>query len=214
MELLRENSQWFLGFNCFTKNALMFLFDRNINTLLKSISCSKSRVSNWGRCNLVQKNIWNNVRKSSNVGPTKGFDIYFCLRFVLTYYQSLISRDWALSYVSTQIWDLSNVSWYFFSNIFLINLKSFSNSWGNLFTNFVIIDIKLCFTCGKSDLYWNIVKFRNIMARIVWEFFACSPQFLRFFKFLQKMVIRFKKVISIKNDQLAKLKAFCSRILS
>ena len=30
-----------------------------------------------------------------------------------------------------------------------------------------MIDIKFPFTCGESDLYKNIVKFQNIMTRIV-----------------------------------------------
>ena len=34
-----------------------------------------------------------------------------------------------------------------------LNLKSFCNSWGNLYTKFAILDIKFPFTCGESDLY-------------------------------------------------------------
>ena len=29
----------------------------------------------------------------------------------------------------------------------------------------ITFDIKLCFTCGKKNLYQNVVKFQNIMAR-------------------------------------------------
>ena len=47
-----------------------------------------------------------------------------------------------------------------------MSLKPFGNSWGNLYTKFAILDIKFCFTCGESELYWNIAKFPNIMTRI------------------------------------------------
>ena len=29
----------------------------------------------------------------------------------------------------------------------------FGNSWGKSYTKFIMVDIKFCFTCGKSDLY-------------------------------------------------------------
>ena len=32
---------------------------------------------------------------------------------------------------------------------------------------FVMVDIKLYFTCGELDLYWSIVKFQTIMSKIV-----------------------------------------------
>ena len=49
----------------------------------------------------------------------------------------------------------------------ILSLTSFGNLWGNLNTKFDIIDIKFPFTCGLSDPYKNIVKFQNIMTRIV-----------------------------------------------
>ena len=49
------------------------------------------------------------------------------------------------------------------------SLRSFGISWGNAYTKFAILDIKFPFTCGKSYLYLNIVKFQNIMTRIVAE---------------------------------------------
>ena len=42
--------------------------------------------------------------------------------------------DWALGYVSTQIWDFPNISW--FPKI--LSLKSFGNWWGNSCTKFAI----------------------------------------------------------------------------
>ena len=52
--------------------------------------------------------------------------------------------DGALGYVSTQIWDAPNIS--LFPKI--LSLKSFGNSWGNLYTKFSILDITFRFTCG------------------------------------------------------------------
>ena len=57
---------------------------------------------------------------------------------------NLLKGDWKLGYASTQIWDFSNIS--IFSKI--LGLKSF----GNLYTKFIILDIKFYFTCGKSEL--------------------------------------------------------------
>ena len=48
--------------------------------------------------------------------------------------------DWELDYVSTQIWDFPNIS--LFPKI--LSLKSFGNS----YTNFVILDITFRFTWG------------------------------------------------------------------
>ena len=38
---------------------------------------------------------------------------------------------------------------------------------GNSRTKFAILDIKFLFTCDESDLCQNIVKFQNVMTRIV-----------------------------------------------
>ena len=45
-------------------------------------------------------------------------------------------EDWTLGYVSTLNWNVSNIS--------ILSLKSFSNSWGNWYTMFVILDIDFC----------------------------------------------------------------------
>ena len=71
--------------------------------------------------------------------------------------------DWGLGYVFTQIWDFRNIS--LFPKI--LSLKLFGNSWGNSYTKFAILDITFRFTCGESDLYYNIAKFQNIMTKIV-----------------------------------------------
>ena len=57
--------------------------------------------------------------------------------------------DWALAYVSTQIWPFPNISQ--FPKI--LSFKSFDNSWGNSCTEFALLDIKCRFTYGNSGLY-------------------------------------------------------------
>ena len=49
-----------------------------------------------------------------------------------------------------------------FPNLRRSTLKLFGNSWSDSYTKFVILDIKVGFTCGESDLYQNIVKVQNI----------------------------------------------------
>ena len=76
---------------------------------------------------------------------------------------NFVTWDWALGYVSTQIWNFS--SNYLFSTI--LCLKSFDYSSGNSYPKFIILDIKFCFTFGASYLYRKIVMFQNIVNRIV-----------------------------------------------
>ena len=66
-------------------------------------------------------------------------------------------------------WDFSKM--FLFPKI--LSLKSFGNS----YTKFAILDITYHFTCGKSDLYQNNVKFRNIITMFVWKFSFCSLHF-------------------------------------
>ena len=60
-----------------------------------------------------------------------------------------LKGDSALGYAFNQIWDFSNI---FGSTNNFLSFKSFSNSWGNSYTKFAILDIKFGFNCGKSDL--------------------------------------------------------------
>ena len=39
------------------------------------------------------------------------------------------------------------------------NLKSFGNSWDNSYIKFAILDIKVRFTFGESDLYYKVIIF-------------------------------------------------------
>ena len=108
------------------------------------------------------QNIWNKVEKSSKTGQEM-FDIYFCI-FFDCYCQSVISGgDWALGCDFIQIWDFPNIS--LFPK--MLSLKLSGNSWGNSYTKFTILDIKFHFTCGESDVCLTIVKFQNIMTKVV-----------------------------------------------
>ena len=73
------------------------------------------------------------------------FDVYFWGVFWLLLPKfSFWKKDWRLVYVSTKMWDFPKIS--LFSKI--QGLKSFGNLWGNSYTKFAILDIKVCFTCG------------------------------------------------------------------
>ena len=100
-------------------------------------------------------------------------------------------EDWVLGYVSNQIWKFLNIS--LFPKI--LGLKSFCNSWGYSYTKFSVPDTTFQFTC----LCWNILKFQNIMNKIIWKFCFRSLDFQRWFKFLGKRLISFKKVSSVKE---------------
>ena len=89
---------------------------------------------------------------------------------------NMVFRAVALGYVFTQIWDFPKIS--LFSKI--LSLTSFGSSSGNSCTKFAILDITFRFTCGQSDLYQNIVKFQNIMNKIIG--FLKASIFLLFYK--------------------------------
>ena len=62
----------------------------------------------------------------------------------------------------------------------ILSFKSIGSSWGKSYNNFfILVDIKLRFTCGESDLFLNIVQkavFQNIVNRITWKFFLWKKQ--------------------------------------
>ena len=49
------------------------------------------------------------------------------------------------------------------------------------------------------DSYWNIVKFQNIMTKIVCKFSFRYLNFQTWFEFLEKMVILLENVSSVKK---------------
>ena len=111
-----------------------------------------------------------------------------------------LKGDSALAYVSTQIWDFSSIS-----HIFkILSPKLFGNS----YTKFAILVITFPFSCGESDLYWNIVKFQIVMTRIVRKFSLCSSHFQCWFKFLEKVLIWLKNVTSFKELPINKVESF------
>ena len=103
--------------------------------------------------------------------------------------------DWELGYVSSKVSDIRNI--FLFPKI--LSLNSFGHSWGNSYTKISILDITFRFTCGQSVLYSNIVKLKNMMTMIVWKTFICFLHFKRWLQFLEKTLIGFKKVSSVKE---------------
>ena len=99
------------------------------------------------------QNIWNEIQKSSKTEKVKTFWytlIYCCVvvGLVLPTF-NFWKGDWALGYVSTQLWDFTDIS--LFPKI--LTLKSFGNSWGNSYTKFAILANMFPFTCGQLDPY-------------------------------------------------------------
>lgn len=109
------------------------------------------------------QNIWNKARKSSKTGQD-------WKRLISPFARLLI----------------------YFSNIFLLhfltlNIKFFSNLWGDSYKMFVVLDAKFQFVCDKLDLYKSIEKSQNIITTTVasaakFPCFPCvlSPNFLIF----------------------------------
>ena len=105
------------------------------------------------------------------MGKTGKF--YFCVIFSCHCPSFNFWRwDCALGYVFSQILDVFVIS--YFPKI--VNLTSFDNSWRSSETKFVILGIKVRFTCGESDHYHKIVKFQYIMTRIAATFFISSTR--------------------------------------
>ena len=74
-------------------------------------------------------------------------------------------RDWTLAFVSIQFWDFLIMS----INPQILIPRFFSNSWGNSYTKFIVIDIKFGFACSESNLHENNVNCQNILSPIVWK---------------------------------------------
>ena len=89
------------------------------------------------------QNIWNKIEKFRNIGhEEKGFiSIY---TWLLTAAAKVKFLEGGLAFVSSQIWDFSNISWF---------PKMWGNEWGNSSAKFAVLDIKFRFTSGESDLY-------------------------------------------------------------
>ena len=110
-------------------------FDIAINFWIPKAACPRS-------CN-PQQNIWNKLEGSRKTGQDEKSLLSICACFLTAIDKfNFWKGDWALGYVSTQIWDFPNIS------LFPKILKSFGNSWGNLYKWFPIIGITFLFTCG------------------------------------------------------------------
>ena len=76
------------------------------------------------------RGIWGGMVRSGGAGRVGGVVFGLLLPCLLS------GGDWVLGYVSTEIWDLRDIS--LFPKI--LSLKSFGNSWGNSCTKFAILD--------------------------------------------------------------------------
>ena len=121
---------------------------------------------------------------------------------------NILKGDWALCYVSTQIWDCSYI--FLFPNI--LSLKSFGTWRGMLDTKLAILDIMFHFTCGQSGLCWKIVKFQNIMTMIIRKISFWSLHLQQWFQFLEKTIITGKKVSSAKKPAISDGESFLESI--
>ena len=74
--------------------------------------------------------------------------------------------DWALGCVTTQTWDIPNISK--FPKI--LSLRLYGNLWVNSYAKVFILDIKSHFPYGKSSHCQNFVTFQNISQKIVRKF--------------------------------------------
>ena len=144
---------------------------------------------------LVQ--ISSKIEKSSKIGQNKKSLIPFFAYFFDWYCQTLIS--WR----ETDHWAIPTPKF----EICLI-FPNFQGSSLALHTKFVILDIKVRFSCGESDLYQTIVKFQNILTRIDWKFLLCSLHSQWRLKFLEKAIICLKNVSSINNLPIIKVERF------
>ena len=109
------------------------------------------------------QNIWHKLKKYSKTGQdVKNVISNFVCFLTAIVNVSLLKGRLGTSLRLHHIWHFSNISW--FRKI--LSLKSFSNSFGNLYTKFVMLDIKYRLNCGDSNLSKIIKKCQHIMTRI------------------------------------------------
>ena len=92
--------------------------------------------------------IWNKKKKRNPIKLDRTRKVWYLLLRVFCLLLpkfNFWNGDWALGYVSTQIWDFPNIS--LFPKI-LLSLKSCGNPWGNSYTKFAILDVTFRFTFG------------------------------------------------------------------
>ena len=98
------------------------------------------------------KNIWSKNEKSSKIEKDqKKRYIILCAFWLLLQKLNIWKRHWVQGYVSTQIWDLSNI--YYFPRV--RSPKLFSNSWGNLYNTFVVLQSWTKYLRQTLVFMWN-----------------------------------------------------------
>ena len=101
------------------------------------------------------QNIWNKIEKSSKIGTRKVCNLLLRVFWLLLPKFKLWKGDWALGYVSTQIWAFSNIS--LFPKI--LNLKIKVNripSWLYQISRFVLVVVNpICLEHCKVPKYYD-----------------------------------------------------------
>ena len=114
------------------------------------------------RATIGRKTFLKRFRNSSEVGKDQKTLIFVFVKVLTT-----IAKHWflgeRLDFVSIQFWHFLIVS----INPQILIFKLFSNSWGNSYTKFIVIDIKFRFACSESNLHEDNVNCQNILSPIV-----------------------------------------------
>ena len=94
-----------------------------------------------------------------------------------------------------------------FPNFLRSCLKLFGNSWGNSNTKFAILDIKFSFYLLWIGYVLKYCKVPKYYDQDCLKIFFCSLHFQWWLKFLEKVLISLKNVISIKKIPISKVES-------
>lgn len=110
-----------------------------------------------------QKKIIAWIKEIKKLDSTKNLWYLFLRNFKLLWSKSYFwKRDWALGSASSQLWDSPDIAK--FPKTLSITLLG--NLWGSLYTKFIILEIKSCFTCGELNLYQCVKLFHYIISTV------------------------------------------------
>ena len=149
-----KSNHWIWNFNA---TDLLYIFIKIVERLWSYRKCPTFQVKKWSgrvvakkcvRSDNPGKNIWHKVKKYSKTGYLIWYLILRVSELLLPKFD-FWKKDRTLGFVSTQVLYFSDISQF----LKIQGLKSFDNSFGNLCTKFVILNIKCRFTCSDSDLY-------------------------------------------------------------
>ena len=118
------------------------------------------------------QNIFRKIKKSSKVRQNQKLLISVFTYFLSTSAKCLFLQG-RLGTKSPRSFGIFLIFLYF------LRSKPYGKSWCDLYKKFPTLDIKFRFTCDDRKLYWNFVKFPNIMSRIVGTHFPLKTYFSR-----------------------------------